>query len=81
MFKDGNEQFRGSCFLKYVTRKDALRAILNLNLKQPTQSKHVQALTEFSNVLDIRFADKKRKENFGGIMNTTLGAAGILVGG
>jgi len=34
MFKDGTEQFRGSCFLKYTTRKESLRAILNLNLKR-----------------------------------------------
>jgi hypothetical protein len=60
--------------LKYTTRKEALRAILNLNLKRANQSKHVSAIVEYQNFLDIRFADKKRKENYGGIMNTTLGA-------
>ena len=31
LFKDANEVFKGSCFIKYLTRKQALRAILYLN--------------------------------------------------
>ena len=77
LFKDQNENFRGSCFIKYVTRRQALKAIYLLNRKGEKDNKYAAALidskldiSQHTNiiegypVLDIRFADKKRKENF-----------------
>ena len=84
LFRDQSEQFRGSCFIKYVTRKQALKAVLYLNRKGQKDNKYAGALVDpnldclngFSvvpegyPVLDIRFADKKRKENFSVIYQT-----------
>ena len=82
LFKDQQESFRGSCFIKYVNRKQALKAVLYLNRKGVADNKYAAALVDHEldvsalgipegrPVLDIRFADKKRKENFALIYQT-----------
>jgi RNA recognition motif-containing protein len=62
LFKDLEDEFKGSCFIKYVTRKDAIRAILHLNGKGDADSKLALKIIEKEQTLEIRFADKKRKE-------------------
>lgn len=65
MFKDGEEQFKGSCFIKYQTRKEALKAIKRLNQRAEgsEELKGFPAFVERGGSLEVRFADKKRKEN------------------
>jgi len=46
LFRDQNEQFRGSCFIKYVTRKQALKAVLYLNRKGARDNKYAGALVD-----------------------------------
>ena len=81
LFRDQQEKFRGSCFIKYVARKQALKAVLYLNRKGAKDNKYASALVDSEldlstgipegyPVLDIRFADKKRKENFALIYQT-----------
>ena len=67
-----------------MTRKQALKAVLYLNRKGARDNKYASALVdndmdvtanssqlpEGYPVLDIRFADKKRKENFSLIYST-----------
>ena len=46
LFKDQNEAFRGSCFIKYVTRRQAMKAILYLNRKGERDNKYASALVD-----------------------------------
>ena len=62
LFKDVDDEFKGSCFVKYVTRKEALKAIKHLNSAGASQNKLVSKLAEEGKSLEVRFADKKRKE-------------------
>ena len=90
LFKDPGEQFKGSCFIKYATRKQALRAILYLNQKGKNDNKYsAQLVNKSTNIqpepdngvfgsnsdphlIDIRFADKKRRENLGHIYQNQI---------
>lgn len=89
-FKDPGELFKGSCFIRYQTRKQALRAILYLNQKGKSDNKYSAALVNKSTnivpepdsgvfgaatdprLIDIRFADKKRRESFGHLMQSQI---------
>ena len=61
LFKDA-EIFKGSCFVKYVTRESALKAIKSLNQKGASNSERAAKIVEEGGKLEVRFADKKRKE-------------------
>lgn len=65
LFKDSlnNDEFKGSCFIKYSNRKEALRAIYKFNQKSRADTGAVGRLVEEGSQLEVRFADKKRKDN------------------
>jgi hypothetical protein len=65
LFKDAtnNDEFKGSCFIKYSTRKEAIKAIYRFNQKTRQDGGLIGHLVEDQQVLEVRFADKKRKDN------------------
>ncbi|CDW88267.1 rna binding protein [Stylonychia lemnae] len=65
MFRDSDESFKGSCFIKFSMRKQAIKSILKLNQKsqQDPYLKSFPGFIEENQVLEVRFADKKRKDN------------------
>lgn len=71
-FKDQSEQFKGSLFLRYQARKEALKAIQMLNWKGMADNRYSAQLVDKMSqgqVIDLRFADKRRtqvKECVGG---------------
>ncbi len=59
------EIFRGCIFIKYRLRKKALKAIQLLSVKGIADNRYAAQLVDKSvpnQQIDIRFADKKRKE-------------------
>lgn len=68
LFKESSqvaEIFRGCIFIKYKLRKQALKAIQLLSMKGISDNRYAAQLVDKSvpyRQIDIRFADKKRKE-------------------
>jgi CUG-BP- and ETR3-like factor len=56
MHKEGNDRFKGSCFVTYADREHAFNAIKNLNVR------HV--FPDSDKPMEVRFADTRKKGFF-----------------